>query len=227
MNWERDAELRVAQLEKEGERQRDAGVTLSFIMLKPDGNRPEVLRHIDRVFQQNRMSAPDPIQIQFTLDEAFAFYPKPVPWREKYGQKRIDALVKAKRLNLAEVSSALNMGDEILCGMAEYLSEGTCQLILFRTQNAPQFGRKMVGATIPVDAHPYTLRGSFSKDSIEHASLDRRALRNVAHAPDDENVGDELVQLSQLKCLGDVERQNLQGIIAYHFPHKAHLFTLS
>lgn len=224
MNWEIDAELRATQYEQEKSPLDDI-VTLSYIMLKPDGWLASADKHIHEVFRQNLLPPPGSMKILFTFDEALAFYPKDSVWCTKYGQKRLDALLQLNRLKEDPVPTALALGHEILHNMAEYLSSGPCEIFLFEMKGAVSFGRAMVGATVPKDALPHTLRATFSKDSVEVASLERRALRNVAHAPDDENVAEELVQLSRLACITTKEREALSSLVRRAFPHKAHLLA--
>jgi nucleoside diphosphate kinase len=194
MGWEEDAGKSQILTTSDSS---DQAASLSYIMLKPDGNQPEVNQHLDVVFRQNRVMV-ERMTVLFSFREAFAFYPKDEAWCQRYGQKRLDALTQAGRLKDNETPSPLEMGYEILHNMAEYLSSGLCMLMVFQMRDAVRFGKKLAGATVPTEADPHTLRGAFSFDSIEASSLDRRALRNVVHAPDEENVADELADIFKL-----------------------------
>lgn len=220
MGWEEDAEVR--EVHRVSNPLRKGPPTLSFLLLKPDGNRSEVYSYIDRVFHIDNVPEVDNIKVSFTFDEAFDFYPKDDAWCAKYGQKRIDALVAAGRMKPV---SALETGRKILHNMAEYLSSGPCQVILFETAEAPRYGRELAGATVPIDAHSQSLRGRFSQDSIEASSVGDRALKNVVHAPDEENVGEELAFLYRLDCMTAFKKDRLASRTRPAFPHKAHLFS--
>lgn len=224
MSWEQDAEVR------ESHRAADpigtSPVMLSYLLLKPDGNRSEVTMHIDRVFRMNHIPEFGRITTQFTFNEAFDFYPKDEVWCKKYGQKRIDALQSAGHMTDEVVAKTpLEMGCEILHKMAEYLSSGPCMVILFEAAEASRYGRELAGATVPAEAHPQSLRGMFSQDSIKASSLERRALNNVVHAPDEENVGEELAFIFGLASMTSFDKDRLASRARPAFPHKAHLFS--
>jgi nucleoside diphosphate kinase len=179
--------------------------TLSYIMLKPDGNKPEVFGYIRKVFADNGLPFA-PFQVWFTIEQAYSFYPKDDAWKEKYGQKRIDFLKQHGKLKATDQCLPLAAGVEILNAMARYLASGNCCVFLFEKADAAQFGRDLVGATVPVEAAPHTLRGRFSNDTLEAAALEKRALRNVAHAPDDDRVLLELKKISELDFVFEDKR---------------------
>jgi nucleoside diphosphate kinase len=179
--------------------------TLSYIMLKPDGNKHEVFGYMRKVFADNGLPF-TPFQVQFTWKQAYDFYPKDDAWQKKYGQKRIDFLLQQRKFQQQDQTSPLAAGRAILDGMARYLSSGNCCVFLFEKADAAQFGRDLVGATVPGDAAPHTLRGRFSNDTLEAAALEARALRNVAHAPDNDCVLPELKKISELDFVFEDKR---------------------
>jgi nucleoside diphosphate kinase len=172
---------------------------ISYIMLKPDGNHPEVIAYVRQVFSDNGVVEQHSFVARFTQEEAKAFYPKDDAWCVKYGQKRIDYLVKEQGVHYTGSRDALTVGRQILDQMALYLSSGPCYVILFCAEDGPKFGSGLVGATVPKDATSVSLRGRFGAgDNIEASALDSRALRNIAHSPDEENIIPELKFLQVL-----------------------------
>lgn len=203
----------------------DQTLGLSYLMLKPDGNRQEVIDYIGRLFVQHYVTQLGQIILSFTRAEALDFYPKDVEWRKKYGEKRLEFLRRIEKIRPEDVTDFATVGERILCEMAEYLSSGPCRMILFETRGSTTFGQLVVGTTVPKDASPFSLRGMFSQDSIEDASRERRALRNVAHAPDEGNVGEDLAFLYGLECMTPEDKQHLAQLARPAFPQLAHRFT--
>lgn len=217
MNWERDAEFRQSES--------PSAFSTHYLMLKPDGNRPEVREYVRLVFRQKNVLVPLQFQVRFSKDEAFRFYPKPLAWKEKYGQKRIDALVLSGHWKPGSFSCALNVGASILSEMADYLSKGPCLVYVFQTFDAERFAKRLVGDTDPATAHRESLRGKFSEDSLQAATLAERALHNIAHTPDAKDVADELALLYALKGLEEDVRSSMRAVLRPLFPDKQHVFV--
>lgn len=220
MNWERDAEIRQADAERE-----PSAFSTHYLMLKPDGNRPHVRSHVEQVLRQNKVPTLLAFQVLFSTEEALRFYPKPPTWKEKYGQKRIEAIVASGKWKSGEHPPALQVGESILMNMAHYLSERPCYVYVFQMFGAERFVKQLVGDTDPATAHKQSLRGLFSTDSLQAAGLEERALRNVAHAPDADGVADELAFLYTLKGLHPDIKHLMRAVLRPIFPHKQHLFV--
>lgn len=191
---------------------------ISYLLLKPDGNRPEVIDHVKHIFRSGGISFSGPFQVRFSFEQALDFYPKSAEWKQKYGQKRIDFLCNRGRMKRSDAPCALYAGDQILNAMAEYLSSGNCALFLFESENAVWFGREIAGATVPADAHSSSLRGMFSKDTLEAAAIEERALHNVVHAPEAEDLVEELQKIVRLDFADKEERGNFLQVVLHTIP---------
>jgi nucleoside diphosphate kinase len=157
--------------------------------------------------------------LTFSFEDAKDFYPKDDAWRVKYGQKRIDFLLKEKESLYLGSKDPSVVGRQILDQMAYYLSSGPCKVVLFACKGGAEFGRALVGATVPKDALPETLRGMFGEgDSLESSAQESRGLRNVVHAPEPKDIFTELASLQRMSSLPMQDSQALQYALVHYQP---------
>lgn len=199
-------------------------LSVHYILLKPEGHVPAVCSYLEEQLQERRVSVLLAFPVRFTKGEALKLYPKDRSWKIIYGEKRINLICSQNSARLGTFCSAESTGDKILDEMAEYLASGTCYLYVVQAFGAEQVCKELVGATDPAKAAETSLRRRFSDDSLMQATLQERAVRNVAHTPDGEDVARELVLLSSLSGLPDDVRDLLAPLLGPIFPEYAREF---
>lgn len=162
-------------------------------MLKPDGNREEVLVYLlTALLHEDCMPLQIIRGIKFSPELAMDFYPKNDEWCCRYGKKLYTFLVH-NRMEIPAmckeeggIISYFKLGSVIFTRMSEYLSgKACCSCVLFETSGDPfAIARKIVGESpIPGDCSKDSLRHTFSAaETIEASYSENRALHNVAHS---------------------------------------------
>lgn len=78
--------------------------------------------------------------------------------------------------------SAIEIGKFIKQWLIEYLSMGPIVAFVLEGYGAIKMTRKLVGATLPSEAAPGTIRGDFTTDNPELANYYKRPMKNLIHA---------------------------------------------
>lgn len=78
--------------------------------------------------------------------------------------------------------SALEIGKHIKKWLIEYLSMGPVLAFVLEGYGAIKITRKIVGATLPSEASPGTIRGDYTHDNPELANYYKRPIKNIIHA---------------------------------------------
>ena len=76
----------------------------------------------------------------------------------------------------------MELGEIINEWNVDFLSSDPCVAMVFQGLHAVEIGRKIVGATLPVNADMGTIRGDFSVDSPLLANENKRTIYNLVHA---------------------------------------------
>jgi nucleoside-diphosphate kinase len=79
----------------------------------------------------------------------------------------------------------LQIGERVRGYLITLLTSGPIVAMVFEGNDAIPIVRKLIGATEPKKADPYSLRGRFSSDSYDLAEREARAILNLVHASED------------------------------------------
>jgi len=114
-------------------------------------------------------------------------YPRSEDWLSAVGQKTLDDYAKLglsaqERLG---TDDAAEIGRRVRAWLTEFLLSAPVVPMVISGNRAIGTVRKLVGATLPVDAAPGTIRGDFSSDSPDLANTEQRPVRNLVHASGD------------------------------------------
>jgi len=153
----------------------------TFVMLKPDavqrGLVGEVIKRIERTGL--KLVA---LKITFaTEDQLWAHYNKDDEWYLKKGNNTIK---NRTDLGMPIEKEALEYGKDIIRALVKFMSCGPVVPMIWEGNQAVGIVKKIVGATEPLSSDGGTIRGDYTLDSYELASLDDRAVRNLIHCSD-------------------------------------------
>jgi nucleoside-diphosphate kinase len=114
-------------------------------------------------------------------------YPRSADWLAAVGQKTLDDYTK-QGLSARErmgTDDPVEIGRRVRAWLTEFMLSAPVVPMVISGNRAIQTVRKIVGATLPVDAAPGTIRGDFSSDSPDLANAEQRPVRNLVHASGD------------------------------------------
>ena len=114
-------------------------------------------------------------------------YPRSEDWLATVGQKTLDDYTK-QGLSARErlgTEDAVEIGRRVHAWLTEFMLSGPVVPMIISGNRAIGTVRKVVGATLPVDACPGTIRGDFSSDSPDLANAEQRPVKNLVHASGD------------------------------------------
>ncbi|MEM0149743.1 MAG: nucleoside-diphosphate kinase [Candidatus Micrarchaeaceae archaeon] len=99
------------------------------------------------------------------------------------------------------------MGKRIRGMLIDYVAEKPVIAAVIEGNEAAAVVRKLVGATAPAKADPYSIRGRFSVDSYDLADSQKRAVANLVHASEDSKIAErEIAVWFKKEELVDYER---------------------
>lgn len=192
---------------------------ITFVMIKPDGVQRglvgEILKRIERVglkIVALKMVVP-------TEEQCWTHYNKDEAW---FAQKGERTMAEREAAGLPVDKSAVEYGKDIVRALVKFMTSGPVVAMVLSGNQAVGIVAKLVGGTEPLTSDVGTIRGDYTLDSYNLASLDERAVRNLAHCSDKPEEAqremqiwfkpEELVQYRQLneEILYDV---NLDGIL--------------
>ncbi len=159
---------------------------LTLLIVKPDAVRRgligEILSRVERVGLK-------PIGMKFLLptrEQIDGFYPLTESWLRSAGTKMLRAYEELGRTPRDDLGTddPVELGRIIRAWLVDYMTSGPILVVALKGNRAVEVLRKLVGPTLPYAAPPGTIRGDFSSDSPETATLERRVVMNLVHASD-------------------------------------------
>ncbi len=154
------------------------------ILIKPDAVKRRLIGEILKRFEQCGLKIIALKMVKPEREEIEKHYPDTEDWYRRAGEK---TLKNCKEMGISpkdyiQTDDPVEIGKLIKKWNIDYLTEGPCVVALLEGKNAIECARKIVGATLPKDALPGTIRGDFSTDSAIDSLKEKRAIRNLVHA---------------------------------------------
>jgi nucleoside-diphosphate kinase len=106
-------------------------------------------------------------------------------WMMSVGTKTHSSY-KEKGIILKE--TPLQIGERVRGYLISLLTSGPIVAMVLEGNEAIPIVRKLIGATEPKKADPYSVRGRFSSDSYDLAEEKQRAILNLVHASEDKKT---------------------------------------
>ncbi len=159
---------------------------LTLLIVKPDavkrGLIGEILSRVERVGLK-------PVGMKFlrpTREQIEGFYPSTEQWFRSAGSKMLKAYEELGRTPREDLGTddPVELGKIIKKRLVDYMTSGPILVVALRGNRAVEVLRKLVGPTLPYAAPPGTIRGDYSADSPETATLEGRVVMNLVHASD-------------------------------------------
>lgn len=114
-------------------------------------------------------------------------YPSDAEWLGIVGQKTLETYARygGDPVAVLGTSDAVEIGRIVKGWLVKHMASGKIVVAVVVGNHAIDAVRKLVGATIPLNADPGTIRGMLSTDSPDLANEEMRPVRNLVHASGD------------------------------------------
>ena len=153
----------------------------TFVMLKPDAVQRGLVGEIIKRIESTGLKLVALKITNATEDQLWKHYNKDDEW---YLKKGTNTIKNRTDLGMPIEKEALEYGKDIIRALVKFMSCGPVVPMIWEGNQAVGIVKKIVGATEPLSSDGGTIRGDYTLDSYELASLDDRAVRNLIHCSD-------------------------------------------
>lgn len=153
----------------------------TLVILKPDAVQRGLVGEIIKRIENTGLKLIAMKFIQASEEQLWQHYNKDDAWFMKKGQRIIEEKTAA---GFPVEKEAIEYGKDIIRALVKFMSCGPIVPMIWEGNQASGIVKKLVGSTEPLSSGPGTLRGDYTIDSYELASLDDRAVRNLIHCSD-------------------------------------------
>lgn len=153
----------------------------TFVILKPDAVQRGLVGETIKRIENTGLKLVALKFIMATEDQLWKHYNKDDAWFLKKGERTIE---ERKAAGMPIEKEAIEYGKDIIRALVKFMSCGPIVPMIWEGNQAVGIVKKIVGATEPLSSDAGTIRGDYTLDSYELASLDERAVRNLIHCSD-------------------------------------------
>lgn len=153
----------------------------TFVILKPDAVQRGLVGETIKRIENTGLKLVAMKMIIATEDQLWKHYAKDDVWFIKKGERTIE---ERKAAGMPVEKEAIEYGKDIIRALVKFMSCGPIVPMVWEGNQAVGIVKKIVGATEPLSSDGGTIRGDYTLDSYELASLDERAVRNLIHCSD-------------------------------------------
>jgi nucleoside-diphosphate kinase len=153
----------------------------TFVILKPDAVQRGLVGETIKRIENTGLKLVAMKMIMATEDQLWKHYSKDDAWFLKKGERTVE---ERKAAGMPIEKEAIEYGKDIIRALVKFMSCGPIVPMIWEGNQAVGIVKKIVGATEPLSSDGGTIRGDYTLDSYELASLDERAVRNLVHCSD-------------------------------------------
>jgi nucleoside-diphosphate kinase len=160
----------------------------TLVLIKPDGVKRGLVGEIISRIEKRGLKIISLEMVWARTEQVDRHYPKDREWIERIGSNTISNYEKygldlKKELGLED---PYDIGQEVRRWLLDYLTAGPMVKVVVSGNHAIDMVRKLTGETIPSQAQMGTIRGDFSIDDAARANREKRTVRNIIHASENE-----------------------------------------
>ena len=157
----------------------------SYVMIKPDGIQRSLIGEIIKRIERTGLKIIGLKMFVPTSDQCWKHYNKDDVWFLSKGTRAIEARTK---LGLKIEKEAIEYGKYIIDVLVKFMTSGPVVGFVVEGNSAVTVVKKLVGGTEPATSDVGTIRGDFTIDSYGICDVDGRAVRNLIHCTDGDQV---------------------------------------
>lgn len=153
----------------------------TLVILKPDAVQRGLIGETIKRIEKTGLKLVALKLVNASEEQLWTHYNKDDEWYQKKGSNTIS---EREKLGLPVEKEALEYGKDIIRALVKFMSCGPVVPMIWEGNKAVGIVKKLVGSTEPLSSDSGTIRGDYTIDSYELASLDDRAVRNLIHCSD-------------------------------------------
>jgi len=153
----------------------------TLVILKPDAVQRGLIGEIIKRIERTGLKLVALKIANATEDQLWQHYNKDDEWFLKKGTRTIE---ERKAAGMPVDKEAIEYGKDIIRALVKFMSCGPIVPMIWEGNQAVGIVKKIAGSTEPLTSDGGTIRGDYTLDSYELASLDERAVRNLIHCSD-------------------------------------------
>ena len=153
----------------------------TLVILKPDAVQRGLTGEIIKRIESTGLKLIALKLVIATEDQLWKHYNKDDEWYTRKGQRTLD---ERRAAGLSVEKEAIEYGKDIIRALVKFMSCGPIVPMIWEGNQAVGIVKKIVGSTEPLTSDGGTIRGDYTLDSYELASIDNRAVRNLVHCSD-------------------------------------------
>ena len=163
-----------------------------FVALKPDAVQRSLIGEIIGRFERAGLKFTAMKMVIPTEDQLIKHYNKDDKWFLEKGER----IVKDREAQgLPVEKEAIDYGKEIIDLMVNYMTAAPVFAFIVEGNQAVAVSMKLAGSTEPATSDVGTIRGDYTIDSYEHASIENRGVRNLVHCSDSPEEAEREIKL--------------------------------
>lgn len=153
----------------------------TLLIIKPDGVQRSLLGEIITRIERTGLKIVALKMVLPTRDQVITHYNKDEAWYLKKGTNIVE---NRKTNGLPIEKEPVEYGRAIIEQLVSFMTAGPVVAMVIQGNEAVAVVKKLVGGTEPATSDVGTIRGDFTIDSYEHATIDGRGVRNLIHCTD-------------------------------------------
>ncbi|MDD5110655.1 MAG: nucleoside-diphosphate kinase [Patescibacteria group bacterium] len=155
----------------------------TLVLIKPDAVERGLVGVVCQRFEQAGLKIVACKMISATRQQLDGHFPQSDEWIKGLGEKSLTVYreYEIDPISVLGTNDPMAIGRQILERNFRYLMRGPLIALVLQGAHAVDTVRKMLGHTLPCKAVPGTIRGDFSHNAPDTASLEGLACENVAH----------------------------------------------
>lgn len=160
----------------------------TIFIIKPDGVKRGLVGEILSRFEKRGLKIISLNMVSASKEEMNEHYPKDEAWIKRLGEKSLSnyqqyGVDPKEKLG---TDDPFEIGKMIRKWVIDYMTSGPVVKGVVSGIHAIDMVRKICGNSLPNMADMGTIRGDFSVDSAVSANLNKRSIRNIVHASENE-----------------------------------------
>ncbi len=153
----------------------------TFVILKPDAVQRGLIGEVIKRIENTGLKLVALKISMATEEQIWNHYNKDDAWFTKKGERIVE---DRKAAGMVVDKEAIEYGKDIVRALVKFMTCGPIVPMIWEGNQAVGIVKKIVGATEPLSSDGGTIRGDYTLDSYQLASVDERAVRNLIHCSD-------------------------------------------
>ncbi|HEV8289959.1 MAG TPA: nucleoside-diphosphate kinase [Candidatus Norongarragalinales archaeon] len=169
----------------------------TFVMIKPDGVQRAIIGDIVSRFERAGLRLIAMKMTKPSKELVAKHYPDTAEWYGIVGGNTVKGY-KEQGIDVKKqfgTEDPVEIGKKVKVWLCDFICSGPVVAMVWEGNQAIAQVRKIVGATVPTNATPGTIRGDYTVDSADLANHHGRPIKNIIHASGNPQEADNEIGL--------------------------------